>query len=129
MVKKLLQFFFALMVINTFSQQKTWDKDPYYKEGNKKLNEEFQRAIDYAVDQNYVVYGKMTFTIFINDKGIAKIIDVTPKVKNQKMLIDDLNYVLKKSNKKWVSATKETKPVQSFYHLTINFNTEVYDHD
>ena len=129
MVKKLLQFFFALMVINTFSQQKTWDKDPYYKEGNKKLNEEFQRAIDYAVDQNYVVYGKMTFTIFINDKGIAKIIDVTPKVKNQKMLIDDLNYVLKKSNKKWVSATKETKPVQSFYNLTINFNTEVYDHD
>ncbi|WP_234109693.1 MULTISPECIES: hypothetical protein [Chryseobacterium] len=122
---------FLVLIMGTlfFSQQKTWDKDPYYKEGEQRLKREFNRALSYAVDQNYNVVGKMIFTLFIDDSGIARIIDVSPKVKNQQSLIDDLNYVLKKPNKKWEPARKDDRAVKSFFWYTVNFNTEVYDHD
>ncbi|UOE41272.1 hypothetical protein MTP09_01100 [Chryseobacterium suipulveris] len=71
----------------------------------------------------------MKFTLFIDEKGIAKIVDVSPKVKNQQAMIDDLNYVLRRPNKNWEAARKDDQPVKSFYIYTVNFNTEVYDHD
>ena len=60
---------------------------------------------------------------------MAKIIDVTPKVKNSELFVNDLNYILKKANKRWVAAQKGTEPVKSVYVYMVNFNTEVFDHD
>lgn len=105
------------------------DKKAYYKPGEKKLQKDFNRALSFAVDQNYVVNGVMTFAIYIDDTGLAKIIDVKPKVKNHQLLIKDLNYVLKKSHKNWEAAEKNSKKVSSIYYYEITFNTEVYDHD
>lgn len=115
--------------IFVFAQQKNWEKDPYYKDGEAVLHKEFNRALNYAVDQNYNIVGQIKFTLFIDDKGIAKIVDISPKVKNSEALIEDLNYVLRKSNKKWEAARNQNQPVKSFYIYQITFNTEVYDHD
>jgi hypothetical protein len=60
---------------------------------------------------------------------VAKIVDVKPKVKNYDLFLTDINYVLRKTNKKWIPAQKDNKPVSSNYTFIINFNTEVYDHD
>lgn len=105
------------------------DKKAYYKPGEKKLQKDFNRALSFAVDENYIVNGVMTFAIYIDDTGLAKIIDVKPKVKNHQLLIKDLNYVLKKSHKNWQPAEKNNKKVSSIYYYEITFNTEVYDHD
>ncbi|MFC4413777.1 hypothetical protein [Kaistella carnis] len=45
------------------------------------------------------------------------------------MLLDDLNYVLRKTNKNWEPAEKNNKKLSSIYQYEITFNTEVYDHD
>lgn len=129
MRKKLIAAFIIILGGLAFAQQKTWEKDPYYKDGEAVLHKEFNRALNYAVDQNYNIVGHIKFTLFIDDKGTAKIIDISPKVKNSEALIDDLNYVLKKSNKKWEAARNQDKPVKSFYIYQITFNTEIYDHD
>ncbi len=125
--------FFGLMLYaqeNSLEpNSKDLDKVAFYKPGETKLHKDFQRALSYAVDQNYVVNGTMTFAIYINDTGLAKIIDVKPKVKNHQLLLDDLNYVLRKPHKNWEAAQKSNKPVSSIYYYQITFNTEVYDHD
>lgn len=111
------------------STSKNLDKTAYYKLGEKKLQKEFNRALSFAVDQNYNVNGVLTFAIYINDAGLAKIIDVKPKVKNHQLLLDDLNYVLRKTHKNWEAAVKNNQKVSSIYYYEITFNTEVYDHD
>ena len=120
----------------SFSQQKVDSLSPkplttpaFYKSGAEKFQKDFHRALSYAVDGNYVVYGTMTFTFLINEKGKAKIIDVKPRLKNSQKLVDDLNYLLKKSNKNWEAAEKDDMPIQSTFNYQIKFNTEVYDHD
>ena len=134
-MKKNFLFLFLMTAVFHYSQlaekpsSENGDKSAYYKPGEAKLYREFERALSYAVDQNYYVHGLMTFSIFIDENGKAKIIDVEPKVKNHKLLMDDLNYVLKKSHKNWEPAQKDSKPVQSFCIFKIDFNTEVYDHD
>ena len=135
-MKKLLLIIFSFASLILYSQEnsaeptsKDLDKSAYYKPGEKKLQKDFNRALSYAVDQNYAVNGVMTFAIYINDAGLAKIIDVKPKVKNYKLLLDDLNYVLRKTHKNWEAAQKNSKPVSSIYYYQITFNTEVYDHD
>ena len=127
-MKKQLSAFLLFAFVTTFSQIKNWDVDPYYKEGSDKYFAEFRRAITY-VHQDYTVFGKMTFSVFVDDKGVAKIVDVKPKVKNYDLFLTDINYVLRKKNKKWIAAQKDNKPVSSNYTFIINFNTEVYDHD
>jgi hypothetical protein len=132
-VKKKLLFIWLFVGIFVFPQQnsesKNWDVNAFYKPGETLLKKEFNRALSYAVDQNFVVYGTLTFSIFVDSNGKAKIVDVIPKVKNYKLLLDDLNYVLRKSNKNWEAARKDSKPVQSLFYYQIRFNTEVYDED
>ncbi|MGA9213367.1 hypothetical protein [Kaistella sp.] len=131
-MKKLLFiiFYFTATLHNAQEQSpKDWDKNAHYKLGEKKLQKDFNRALSFAVDQNYAINGTMTFAIYINDTGLAKIIDIQPKVKNYELLLDDLNYVLRKKHKNWEPAQKNNKPVNSVFYYQINFNTEVYDHD
>lgn len=111
------------------SLSKNYDKNAFYKPGETKLHREFYRALSYAVDQNYLILGEMTFALYIDDTGLAKIIDINPKVKNYQPLMDDLNYVLKKTHKNWEPAQKNNIKVSSIYYYKIAFNTEVYDHD
>ena len=135
-MKNLLLIIFSLVASFLYSQEnaensnpKEWDKEAFYKPGEKKLHNDFNRALSFAVDQDYVINGEMTFAIYVNDTGLAKIIDVKPKVKNHQLLLNDLNYVLRKSHKNWIAAQKNSKPVNSIYYYKISFNTEVYDHD
>ncbi|MCZ2083742.1 MAG: hypothetical protein LC112_05670 [Flavobacteriales bacterium] len=135
-MKQLLIIIFSLVGIVLYSQEnpadsnpKDWDKEAFYKPGEKKLQKDFDRALSYSVDQNYSINGPMTFAIYINDTGLAKIVDVKPKVKNHQLLLNDLNYVLKKSHKNWEPAQKNNKPINSIFYYKITFNTEVYDHD
>ena len=64
---------------------------------------------------------------------LAKLIKDFPKkvvkFKNDQLLLDDLNYVLRKTHKNWEAALKDNKPVNSVYYYKINFTTDVYDHD
>lgn len=135
-MKQLFLIIFTLVGTFLYSQKnaadsnpKELDKEAFYKPGEKKLQKDFNRALSYAIDQNYSVNGVLTFAIYINDTGLAKIIDVKPKVKNHQLLLNDLNYVLKKSHKNWEPAQKNSKPINSIYYYQITFNTEVYDHD
>ena len=111
------------------SSPKELDKNASYKLGKAKLDKEFKRALTYTVAENYVINGIVTFSLHINDAGLAKIVDIKPKFKNHQLLLDDLNYVLRKTHKNWEAAEKDNKKVSSIYHYQINFNTEVYDHD
>lgn len=128
--------FLLLFVASLFgAQQKTntipkdWEKDAFYKLGKEKLDKDFKRAITYTVAENYVINGVVTFALYINENGLAKIIDMKPKFKNDQLLLDDLNYVLRKTHKNWQPAQKENKAVNSIYYYKIDFTTEVYDHD
>ena len=135
-MKLFLSIVFSFVSLMHYSQEnssdpttKDLDKTAYYKLGQKKLQKDFNRALSYAVDQNYNVNGVLTFAIYINDTGLAKIIDVKPKVKNHQLLLNDLNYVLRKTHKNWEAAVKNNQKVSSIYYYEITFNTEVYDHD
>lgn len=128
--------FLLLFVASLFgTQQKTttipkdWEKDAFYKLGKEKLGKDFKRAITYTVAENYVINGVVTFALYINENGLAKIIDMKPKFKNDQILLDDLNYVLRKTHKNWQPAQKENKAVNSIYYYKIDFTTEVYDYD
>lgn len=101
----------------------------HYKPGTAELTKEFMRALDYAVDQNYHINGRFIFTFQIGKEGVAKIIDVQPKVQNTQALLDDLNYVLKKSHKRWQPAVRNGVRESSLYKFEIHFNTDTYDHD
>ena len=135
-MKNLIIICILFSSIFCFSQQKVdsisvndLSKTASYKSGNEKFKKDLERAVDYAVDGNYVVYGTMTFTFLIDETGKAKIVDVKPRLKNSQKLIDDLNYLLKRSNKNWEPARKDGKAVPSHFNYQIKFNTEVYDHD
>lgn len=135
-MKKFLFIIFSFTAILYYPQQnpteqspKDLDKNASYKLGKAKLDKDFKRALTYAVSENYVINGIVTFSLYINDAGLAKIVDMKPKVKNYQLLLDDLNYVLRKTHKNWEAAEKNNKKVSSIYHYGINFNTEVYDHD
>lgn len=128
--------FLLLFMASLFgAQQKTntiakdWEKDAFYKLGKEKLDKDFKRAITYTVAENYVINGVVTFALYINENGLAKIIDMKPKFKNDQLLLDDLNYVLRKTHKNWQPAQKENKAVNSIYYYKIDFATEVFDHD
>ena len=114
---------------NPDTVSKEWEKDAFYKLGKEKLDKDFKRAITYTVAENYVINGVVTFALYINENGLAKIIDMKPKFKNDQILLDDLNYVLRKTHKNWQPAQKENKAVNSIYYYKIDFTTEVYDHD
>ena len=93
-MKLFLSIVFSFVSLMHYSQEnssdpttKDLDKTAYYKLGQKKLQKDFNRALSYAVDQNYNVNGVLTFAIYINDTGLAKIIDVKPKVKNHQLLL------------------------------------------
>ena len=130
-------FWFLLLFVGSLidAQQnpntipKDWEKDAFYKLGKEKLDKDFKRALTYTVAENYVINGVVTFALYINENGLAKIIDMKPKFKNDQLLLDDLNYVLRKTHKNWQPAQKENKPVNSIYYYKIDFTTEVYDHD
>lgn len=49
MRKKLIAAFITILGGLAFAQQKTWEKDPYYKDGEAVLHKEFNRALNYAV--------------------------------------------------------------------------------
>ena len=136
MMKKLLYFLLYFTTIFHYAQEtviptseQNVDKNAVYKSGQAKLDKEFKRALTYVVAENYVLNGVITFSIYVNDVGLTKIVDMKPTFKNQKLLLDDLNYVLRKSHKNWDPAQKNNKKVGSIYHYIIDFNTEVYDHD
>ena len=114
---------------NSDTIPKGWEKDAFYKLGKEKLDKDFKRAISYTVAENYIINGVVTFALYINENGLAKIIDMKPKFKNDQLLLDDLNYVLRKTHKNWQPAQKENKAVNSIYYYKIDFTTEVYDHD
>ena len=134
-MKNAISFLLMLVGLLFSAQQipnpvpKEWDKDAFYKLGKEKLHKDFKRALTYTVAENYVINGIVTFAIYVDEKGFAKIIDMKPKFKNDQLLLDDLNYVLRKTHKNWQAAQKANKPVKSIYYYKINFNTEVYDHD
>lgn len=106
-----------------------WDKNPVYKPGKKELDKAIKRALIYTVAENFVINGVVTFALYIDQSGSAKMIDIKPKFKNDQLLLDDLNYVLRKTHKNWEAAQKDGKPVNSVYYYKINFSTDVYDHD
>lgn len=135
-MNRLLLLIFTLAGLLLFSQKnatypvsKEVDKMASYKLGKEKLDKEFKRALTYTVAENYVINGVVTFALYINQAGLAKIIDLQPKFKNDQLLLDDLNYVLRKTHKNWEAALKDNKPVNSVYYYKINFTTDVYDHD
>ena len=134
-MNKFLLIILSLTAIHHYSQNsseqrtKSFDREASYKLGKEKLDKEFIRALTYTVSENYVINGVVTFSLYVNDTGFAKIVDIKPKFKNHQLLLDDLNYVLRKTNKNWEPAEKNNKKVSSIYQYEITFNTEVYDHD
>lgn len=117
---------FTLLGIKCFSQNSIAE----YPGGNEAFGKKFLEMLYAYVDvQNYAIDGKVTFIINIDKTGKPNNLDVSPKIKNGAMFVDDAKYALKKVKAIWKPATKDGIAVESKYIFNVNFSTNTYDHD
>ena len=97
--------------------------------GDEAFAKEFLYMVYAYIDLNmYAVNGKFTFLFDIDEKGKTSNLQIAPKVKNDDMFRDDMQFAMKKVKTKWKPAIKDGVPVKSRYILTINFTTDHFDH-
>jgi hypothetical protein len=134
-MKKFLFLVVTFIGLSAFSQnslqiQKTWDVDAVFDGGKESLQKEINKALEYVIQSNYVVEGKVTLVLQINEDGKYFLNSVYPaNLKNKQAFKDDMNYVIKRFKKKWQPATFHGKPVKSLFIYKINFSTMSYDED
>ncbi len=121
--------------ISAFSQdniqiKKTWEVNPTFDGGIENLQKEISNTLKYVIHSNYFVDGKITMVLQINEDGKYFVHSVYPKnLQNKDAFVSDMNYMLKRSKKRWQPATTNGKPVKSFFTYNINFSMMNYDED
>lgn len=98
--------------------------------GDEAFRKELFKMIHGYIDLNqYYVNGVFKFEFRIDKKGKIIGLNVTPKVKNSEMFLDDMTFAAKRVKTKWKPAAQNGIPVESDRIVLINFITDHYDHD
>ena len=101
---------------------------PIYTKGNNLFVKDFLAMVHAYIDlDNYYVNGKFNFKFYIDEKGKIENIDVSPKVKNSELFIEDMIFSAKKVKGKWFPALLDGVPVKSSISFSINFTTHHID--
>lgn len=140
-MKKNLLLFFMLSNILLFSQEQKSEntsstytvvnfKKAEFPGGDNAYRNELYKMIHGYIDlSTYAANGIYTFSFDIDIDGKTKNLNVTPKVKNSELFIEDMLFCMKKIKTKWAPATENGVPVKSRYTIKINFVTDHFDHD
>lgn len=135
---KKIVFFFIFLSCFAIAQVTDSQDQPrmIYKEkaqfpgGDDAFRKEFFKMVHGYIDlRQYAVNGVFYFSFKIDTNGKIKKLDVSPKVKNSEMFIDDMLFAMKKVKGKWKPAQRDGKPIESNYILSINFISDHFDHD
>jgi len=68
---------------------------------------------DYLNSDFYVLNGEFTFTLTIDENGIVKDIEGSPKIANSQYFYDDMKYIVKRIKKRWTPASCNGQPIAS----------------
>lgn len=136
-MKKIVFFFIFLssfataQVVNSEDQPKMiYTEKAQFPGGEEAFRAEFFKMVHGYIDlRQYAVNGVFYFSFKIDPNGKIKKLDVSPKVKNSEMFIDDMLFAMKKVKGKWKPAQRDGKPIESNYILSINFISDHFDHD
>ncbi len=72
---------------------------------------------------SYSPQGTFIISFAIDTDGEITNVDIEPKVENNKVLLEDIKFALKKIKGKWTPAKTNGVPVRSWFRIPINFNT------
>lgn len=136
MMKKLFCFLIFIYGLS-FGQNVKSEENPkiIYTEkaqfpgGDQAFLAEFHKMVNGYIDLGqYAVNGIFYFSFKIDINGKIKNLNISPKVKNSEMFIDDMMFAMKKIKTKWKPALQNEKPVESNYILSVNFTSDHFDH-
>lgn len=126
----ILSSFTNAQVTNSKEQPKMiYTEKAKFPGGDDAFRAEFFKMVHGYIDlRQYAVNGVFYFTFKIDATGKIKKLDVSPKVKDSEMFIDDMLFAMKKVKGKWKPAQRDGKPIESNYILSINFISDHFDH-
>lgn len=135
-MKKFILLFVLIFSAKTFAQEIKdeqtkihYTTKPEFPGGNKAFTSEFLKMVYAYIDMEmYAVNGKFTFLFDIDEKGKITIMNIIPKVKNDELFRDDMQFAMRKVKTKWKPATKDGIPIKSRYILIINFTSDHFDY-
>lgn len=97
--------------------------------GDDAFRKEFFKMVHGYIElRQYAVNGIFYFTFKIDATGKIKKLDISPKVKNSEMFIEDMLFAMKKVKGKWKPAQRNGKPIESNYIMSINFISDHFDY-
>ncbi|MGN7707809.1 hypothetical protein [Chryseobacterium sp. 22543] len=73
--------------------------------------------------ESYNPKGTFIISFAIDENGDIVNVDLEPKVENNKILLEDVKFALKKIKGKWSPAKTKGVPVSSWFRMPINFNS------
>ena len=125
-----------LFSVYTFGQTQTTQQKPkfVYTEkakfpgGDEAFRAEFHKMVNGYIDlRQYAVNGIFYFVFNIDVNGKIKNLNISPKVKDSEMFIDDMMFAMRKIKTRWKPALQNDKPVESQYILSVNFTSDHFD--
>ena len=92
--------------------------------GMKAFRKEVVESLNNYLDwETYNPKGTFLISFSIDENGDITNVDIEPKVENNKILLEDVKFALKKNKRKWSPAKKNGTPVKSWFRMPINFNS------
>lgn len=98
--------------------------------GQTAFRKEFMKMVHAYVDITaYAVNGKFSFVLIIDEKGKMSELKIFPKVKNDEVFRQDMDFAMRRIKKKWKPALQNGVPVESRYLFEINFTSDHSDEE
>ena len=111
------------------SSKITYTEKAKFPGGNEAFLAEFHKMVNGYIDMGqYAVNGVFHFTFNIGVNGKINNLNISPKVKNSELFIEDMMFAMKKIKTKWKPALQNNKPIESKYILNVNFTSDHFDH-
>lgn len=135
-MKKLLLFSLMLIFFNGISQTQNSVQSPIanmnkkaeFPGGEEAFRKELFKMIHGYIDMSkYAVNGVFVFSFDVDTDGKIKNLDVSPKVKNSEMFIEDMVFCVKRIKTNWKPAIQNGVPVKTNYKIKINFISDHFD--
>lgn len=138
-MKKIIVLFFLSTSFFLFSQEQRTEnansaytvinfKKAEFPGGEEAFRKELFKMIHGYIDMSkYAVNGVFVFSFDVDADGKIKNLDVSPKVKNSEMFIEDMVFCVKRIKTNWKPATENGVPVKTNYKIKINFISDHFD--
>jgi hypothetical protein len=96
--------------------------------GIKAFRKEVRESlINYLDWESYNPKGTFIISFAVDTDGDITNVDIEPKVENNKILLEDIKFALKKIKGKWIPAKTNGVPVRSWFRMPFNFKSSERD--